>query len=86
MNHPAILKSQEIYDSERDELLPHEAALIRSVNRACDQRTNSYVAAQIVWGDLPKMYRSCLLAADEHYAVVMMRALDAYNEARELVS
>lgn len=85
MNHPAILKSQELNDSESDELLPHENALIATINKATWHRTNSYVAAKMLWGDLPRMYRAHLIAADEHFLKTITAALQTYQAALETV-
>jgi hypothetical protein len=65
VTHPAILKAQELYDSEVDELAQYENDLIREVNRIGGVKARDYGLAQRMFGDVPKQYRACLIEADE---------------------
>ncbi len=82
MTHPAILKAQDVYDIEGD-LNANEQAFLTAVNVIRDRKTAAYRAAQLIWGDVPKMYRSCLIIADEKERNELDRALTAYEQSLE---
>ncbi len=82
MTHPAILKAQDVYDIEGD-LDDNEQAFLAAVNVIRDRKTAAYRAAQLIWGDIPRQYRSCLIIADEKERNELDRALTAYEQSLE---
>jgi hypothetical protein len=82
VTHPAILKAQEIYAREGD-LDDNEEALVSAVNTINRRKTLAYGAAQRIWGDIPRQYRSCLIIADEKERNELDRALTAYGQSLE---
>lgn len=86
--HPAILKSQELFDV-RDEdgalrdLDDNERALRTAVDVITWRKVAAYKAAQNVWGDIPRQYRACLIIADEKERLELDAALAAYMDGLE---
>lgn len=80
MIHPAILKAQDLNDRDGD-LEPNEDALISDVNRINRRKSIAYGAAQSVYGDIPKMYRACLIRADEVALAELTAALKTYMQS-----
>lgn len=82
MTHPAIRKAQEVYsECPFEDLEPNQEALVATVNRIGDRKAQAYRAAQKVFGDVPKMYRACLLRADEVANSELDAALAAYRDS-----
>lgn len=80
--HQAILKAQDVYDREGD-LDANEEAFLSSVKVIRDRKTAAYGAAQRIWGDIPRQYRSCLIIADEKERNELDRALAKFMDGLE---
>lgn len=72
---------------ERDEtgahrdMLPIEQAFLTAVDQIRWRKVDAYRSAQRVWGDIPRIYRMCLLTADKTCADDLANALAAYDAA-----
>lgn len=82
MTHAAIIKVWEFHHLPRD-LEPHEQTLASAVDRIGWDKVRAYQNAQFIWGDLPRMYRACLIVADKRYSDALECVLEDYELSLE---
>jgi hypothetical protein len=65
------------------DMLDFEQEFQTAVAKINKRRLDTYLAAGRIFGDLPRMYRNCLLVADHAHQIGMAEALARYEAARE---